>query len=965
MANQARKLHFMMCVLLSLVYVTSAGYQITIFGIFDEDVTEHDPKSVGFRRGMIKYNVQSNSTGSPFQLMGFEVRIPVNNSFILTNLICGALSDNRMLIAGDADVNTIYNAAYASREVKIPYFITSFAPRDVYPDFSAEYLLAMQPQVLQPLVDYIGYFHWSSLAYIYEGQTGFLRLHNFLDLIRPLGIEVTHRRINIDSVNETLNELKDTGKHRIICDANLPLTDTVLRNSIDLEMTTASYHMVYLNLDFDTIDTSNMSFGGMNLTGFSLITNKSSEAYHELFGDWSDKFRYSHPTLANTEVGYEAILAHDLCRVAVAAARSIHESGRQLPLPKVNTFHTCFKHVRDGTDIMTETVSSTVGPELLDAIKRTATDQLSGRVQFDENGSRTNYSLQILGLHNGVLEQVGTWNQKNDPSISFFDSDTHGRKGSHDYENRTFTITSVLDDPFLMNVTLPDGTSRYEGFCVDLLKKIVEIYPFKYRIQLVKDGNYGTQQKNGKWDGMIGELMYGSADISVAPLTINTDRERVVAFTKPYMSFGISIMIKKMKSPRPSGFSFFQPFTNEIWICLALATCGVSMIMFQICRFSSSEWRIETDNSDDVSNGNRVAGAGKGVKWTNDFYILNSLWFALGALMQQGSDILPRSISGRIMGGVWWFFTLIIISSYTANLAAFLTTQSMQSPIKSAEDLAAQTKIQYGVHKGGSTVEFFRKSSHPLYRKMWSFMANTEPSPLAESTEDGVNRVRESDGKYAYLLESKMNEYRETQKPCDTMAVGDPIGTSSYGIAVSKHLVELQKELTVAILELRERDILRRLEEKYWVNRSQCVKDDTDGTDTRALNLDKLAGVFYILLAGTAVALLVSIVDLIYRSKKQIREELGSCGLRRIWLNVRARIAHERLVASLRRRSMPAPTKSPSDGTSETGTDELSTPATAQKSIVPSIASEEGNVNSALCKKKSGSQGSAVTHTDV
>lgn len=55
-------------------------------GIFDQDVTTDDPKSVGFRRGMIKYNVQSNSTGSPFQLMGFEVRVQVNNSFILTNL---------------------------------------------------------------------------------------------------------------------------------------------------------------------------------------------------------------------------------------------------------------------------------------------------------------------------------------------------------------------------------------------------------------------------------------------------------------------------------------------------------------------------------------------------------------------------------------------------------------------------------------------------------------------------------------------------------------------------------------------------------------------------------------------------------------------------------------------------------------------------------------------------------------
>jgi glutamate receptor, ionotropic, invertebrate len=42
---------------------------------------------------------------------------------------------------------------------------------------------------------------------------------------------------------------------------------------------------------------------------------------------------------------------------------------------------------------------------------------------------------------------------------------------------------------------------------------------------------------------------------------------------------------------------------------------------------------------------------------------------------------------------VWWFFSLILISSYTANLAAFLTVDRMVAPINSADDLAAQTEI--------------------------------------------------------------------------------------------------------------------------------------------------------------------------------------------------------------------------------------------------------------------------------
>lgn len=66
-------------------------------------------------------------------------------------------------------------------------------------------------------------------------------------------------------------------------------------------------------------------------------------------------------------------------------------------------------------------------------------------------------------------------------------------------------------------------------------------------------------------------------------------------------------------------------------------------------------------------------------------------------------------MSGRLVASVWWFFTLILISSYTANLAAFLTVERMVSPIESAEQLSRQTEIQYGAVEGGSTKEFSKQ----------------------------------------------------------------------------------------------------------------------------------------------------------------------------------------------------------------------------------------------------------------
>ncbi|KPP71497.1 glutamate receptor 2-like, partial [Scleropages formosus] len=179
------------------------------------------------------------------------------------------------------------------------------------------------------------------------------------------------------------------------------------------------------------------------------------------------------------------------------------------------------------------------------------------------------------------------------------------------------------------------------------------------------------------------------------------------------------------------------------------------------------------------------------------------------------------SLSGRIVGGVWWFFTLIIISSYTANLAAFLTVERMVSPIESAEDLAKQTEIAYGTLDAGSTKEFFRRSKIAVFEKMWSYMKSAEPSVFVKTTDEGVLRVRKSKGKYAYLLESTMNEYIEQRKPCDTMKVGGNLDSKGYGIATPKGS-PLRNPVNLAVLKLNEQGLLDKLKNKWWYDKGEC-----------------------------------------------------------------------------------------------------------------------------------------------
>lgn len=47
-----------------------------------------------------------------------------------------------------------------------------------------------------------------------------------------------------------------------------------------------------------------------------------------------------------------------------------------------------------------------------------------------------------------------------------------------------------------------------------------------------------------------------------------------------------------------------------------------------------------------------------------------------------GSDSILGSVALRIVMGSWWLFTLVVCSSYTANLAAYLTVSRMDNAVR-------------------------------------------------------------------------------------------------------------------------------------------------------------------------------------------------------------------------------------------------------------------------------------------
>ncbi|XP_055858131.1 glutamate receptor ionotropic, kainate 2 isoform X2 [Episyrphus balteatus] len=258
----------------------------------------------------------------------------------------------------------------------------------------------------------------------------------------------------------------------------------------------------------------------------------------------------------------------------------------------------------------------------------------------------------------------------------------------------------------------------------------------------------------------------------------------------------------------------------------------------------------------------------------NEFTLKNSFWFAIGTLMQQGSDLYPRATSTRIVGGIWWFFTLIIISSYTANLAAFLTVERMITPIESAADLAEQTDISYGTLEGGSTMTFFRDSKIGIYQKMWRYMESRKPSVFVKTYEEGIKRVL--DGNYAFLMESTMLDYA-VQRDCNLTQIGGLLDSKGYGIATPKGS-PWRDIISLAILELQEKGIIQILYDKWWKNTGDvCNRDDkSKESKANALGVENIGGVFVVLLCGLALAVVVAILEFCWNSKKNAQTERQS-----------------------------------------------------------------------------------------
>ncbi|XP_075241734.1 uncharacterized protein LOC142336706 [Convolutriloba macropyga] len=409
------------------------------------------------------------------------------------------------------------------------------------------------------------------------------------------------------------------------------------------------------------------------------------------------------------------------------------------------------------------------------------------------------------------LNGVGEWVEKNSSSLFRGDDRFDGLKGI------MLRIVTIEEEPFIIKERTSAGT-KYSGYCIDILKAIQRHVTslgtsFDYQLYEVEDSTYGIyDQKKKRWTGLVGDIVTGKADMAVAGMIRNYERESVVDFAASFMDYGVGILVRK-PSRTTSAFGFLEPFTVQVWLCISIASFVIGVCLFILSKMNYYIRFLMISQDEEVL-----------------FSFHNSMWFTLASLMQQGCDVTPNTISGRIIGTFWWFFTLIIIATYTANLAAFLTVTRMDSPIEGLTDLATQQKVVYGTVAGSSLEHFFEKQAEidATYKQIWKQMDSSRPQSMVSNVIEGYSRVKNGD--YAFMWDYPVLQYQK-KRYCELTTVGKPFNRKNYAFALPKNAIYLES-ITLSILALQETGELEKLRQKWFEAESRCPEDDSTSSSS-------------------------------------------------------------------------------------------------------------------------------------
>ncbi|CAD5212359.1 unnamed protein product [Bursaphelenchus okinawaensis] len=395
------------------------------------------------------------------------------------------------------------------------------------------------------------------------------------------------------------------------------------------------------------------------------------------------------------------------------------------------------------------------------------------------------------------------------------------------------------------------------GFAIELLSLISTIDSnsdtnFKFELHL--NDTYGgslVTEDDIILNGMIGELDVGLADLAVGALSINPERERYVDFSEPWLFHGIRVLEKWQPRDSPME-SFLQPLKKSLWGALFVSVLVIGCIIYFL------DWRSPFNIPYHKDIFTRPELEDTPVSFGE------AMWFVWGVLLNSGvSEKTPRSFSARVLGIVWCGFCMIMVASYTANLAAFLVLDQPDKSLNGINDPKFRNpsiNFSFGTVIYSNTYQYFKRQVElsTMFRKMESHNYKSAKEAIGALLNESLG---------AFIWDSARLDF-EASKNCELRVRGTLFGRSAYGIGLRKNS-PWTPYITSGILKLAEKGEIQKLEHK-WINSAGKEKCHHEVHKTPArLGLQNMRDLFILVAVGVVFGSILSFFEVHWGRKKQ------------------------------------------------------------------------------------------------
>ncbi|XP_041949834.1 glutamate receptor 3a isoform X6 [Alosa sapidissima] len=427
-----------------LISKSFAGFpnQINIGGLFMRStVQEHS----AFRFAVQLYNTNQNVTEKPFHLNYNVDNLESSNSFSVTHAFCSQFSRGVYAIFGFYDrksMNTLTSFCGALH--------TSFITPSFPTDADVQFVIQMRPALRGVVLSLLAHYKWEKFVYLYDTDRGFSILQAIMETAVANNWQVTARSVGsiVDPLEyrRIIEEMDRRQEKRFLVDCEVGRINAILEQVVTSGKNGRGYHYILANLGFSNMSLDKVVSGGANITGFQVI-NPENPIVQQFLQRWDRLDEREFPEAKNTPLKYTSALTHDAILVIAEAFRYLRR--QRVDISRRGSAGDCLAN---------PAVPWSQGIDIERALKMVQVQGMTGNIQFDSFGRRSNFTIDVYEMKPGGARKIGYWNEY---EKFVFISDQQVTNESSSVENRTIVVTTIMLGSVLLVLTL---TPRLQPF---------------------------------------------------------------------------------------------------------------------------------------------------------------------------------------------------------------------------------------------------------------------------------------------------------------------------------------------------------------------------------------------------------------------------------------------------------------------------------------------------------------------